>query len=252
MYKVDLNCDLGESFGSYTIGNDEAIMKYISSANIACGFHAGDPLTMERTIKLALDNGVAIGAHPGFPDLVGFGRRNMQISPEEVKAIVKYQVSALKGMTEALGGKLQHVKPHGALYNQAAVDYSIALAITQAIREIDEEIVFMGLANSRMLMAADETGLRFASEVFADRAYTDEGLLVSRSIEGSVIHDVDLCEKRVLNMVINSKVSSINNVDVALRADSICIHGDNPEACEFASRLYKSLQENQIQIKALK
>lgn len=252
MYKVDLNCDLGESFGNYTIGNDEAIMKYISSANIACGFHAGDPLIMEKTIKLALANNVAIGAHPGFPDLVGFGRRNMQIPAEEVKAIVKYQVSALKGMTESLGGKLQHVKPHGALYNQAAIEDFIAVAIAEAISEIDEELIFMGLANSRMQAAANAVGLQFASEVFADRAYTNEGLLVSRSIEGAVIHDVGVCEKRVLDMVINSKVSSIDKSEVLIKADSICIHGDNPEAVIFASRLCSSLHENQIQIKALK
>lgn len=252
MYKVDLNCDLGESFGNYTIGNDEAIMKYISSANIACGFHAGDPLIMEKTIKLALANEVAIGAHPGFPDLVGFGRRNMQMSTEEIKTIVKYQVSALKGMTEALGGELQHVKPHGALYNQAAVDISTALAIAEAIREIDETLIFMGLANSKMQSAAEQIGLQFASEVFADRAYTDDGLLVARSVQDSVIHDVDICEKRVLNMIMNSKVSSINNADVVLKADSICIHGDNSEAFEFARRLSKSLQENQVQIKGLK
>lgn len=252
MHKVDLNCDLGESFGNYTIGNDEAIMKYISSANIACGFHAGDPVIIEKTIKLALAHHVAIGAHPGFPDLVGFGRRNMQMSVQEVKAIVKYQLAALKGMTESLGGRLQHVKPHGALYNQAAVDEKVAIAIAEAIREIDGGLIFMGLANSSMLVAAEKNELQFASEVFADRAYTDEGLLVPRSVEGAVIHNVDDCERRVLEMVLDSRVNSINNLEVGIKADTICLHGDNPEACNFASRLHKSLQENDIQIKALK
>jgi len=252
MIKVDLNCDLGESFGSYKMGNDEAMMPHITSANIACGFHAGDPLTMERTIKMALKHEVAIGAHPGYPDLVGFGRRNMQIVADEVKAMVKYQVAALKGMTEALGGKLQHVKPHGALYNQAAKDPLLANAIAQAIAEIDSELIFMGLANSEMKNAAAKFDLQFASEVFADRAYTKEGLLVPRSLDGAVIHDPHVCKNRVLAMVLKSQVTSVENQKIKIDTDSICIHGDNPKAYDLAVAIKNHLLENQIQVKALK
>ncbi|MCL3781341.1 LamB/YcsF family protein [Prolixibacteraceae bacterium JC049] len=251
MFQVDLNCDLGESFGTYKIGNDEAIMPHISSANIACGFHAGDPLTMEKTILMALQHGVAIGAHPGYPDLVGFGRRNMQIAPEEVKAIVKFQVAALKGMTEAHGGKLQHVKPHGALYNQAAKDPRLAEAIAQAIAAIDDRIIFVGLANSEMQQVAIKYQLQFASEVFADRAYTNEGHLVPRSMDGAVIHDVQQCKSRVLDMVVQSKATSIDNETISIQADTICIHGDNPAAIELAKELRQHLEMNQIAIKAL-
>ncbi len=252
MFHVDLNCDLGESFGSYKIGNDEAMMPHITSANIACGFHAGDPLTIEKTIQLALNNDVAIGAHPGYPDLVGFGRRNMQIPADEVKAIVKYQVAALKGMTEALGGKLQHVKPHGALYNQAAKDPLLANAIAQAIAEIDTELIFMGLANSEMKDASAKFDLQFASEVFADRAYTNEGFLVPRSLNGAVIYNPHVCKNRVLGMVLKSQTTSIENQKIEIDADSVCIHGDNPSAFDLAIEIKQYLEANQVQVKALK
>ncbi|WP_421918007.1 LamB/YcsF family protein [Marinifilum sp.] len=252
MIRIDLNSDLGESFGNYKIGMDEQLMKYISSANIACGFHAGDPMIMEKTIGLALDHDVAIGAHPAYPDLVGFGRRNMKVSVEELKAMVKYQVAALKGMTESLGGKLQHVKPHGAMYNQAAADLNLALAIAEGIKEIDTKLIFMGLANSYMHTAAEHAGLLFASEVFADRAYNKLGKLVSRSEEGAVIHDPKVVCERVLRMVKEGKVISIEGAEVALNADTICIHGDNPAAFDLAVKIYESLHENKIQIKALR
>ncbi len=252
MFQVDLNCDLGESFGSYKIGNDKAMMPLISSANIACGFHAGDPLTMEKTILLALENQVSIGAHPGYPDLVGFGRRNMQIATDEVKAMVKYQVAALKGMTEALGGQLQHVKPHGALYNQAAKDPLLANAIAQAIAEIDSQLIFMGLANSEMKKAAAKYNLQFASEVFADRAYTNQGQLVPRTMDGALIHDPHVCKNRVLGMVLKSQITSIDNQKINIHADSICIHGDNPSAFDLAVEIKNYLKANQIQIKAFK
>ena len=252
MIRIDLNSDLGESFGNYKIGMDEQLMKYISSANIACGFHAGDPLIMEKIIRMALDNNVAIGAHPGYPDLVGFGRRNMNVSLEELKAMVKYQVGAIKAMTESMGGKLQHVKPHGAMYNQAAANLDMALAIAEAIKEIDPNLIYMGLANSSMQEAADSIGLIFASEVFADRAYTNEGKLVPRSREGAVIHDADLVCERVLGMVKDGKVKSSEGHEIPLKADTICIHGDNPAAFELAVKIYESLEENKIQIKALR
>lgn len=252
MHKIDINSDLGESFGNYNIGNDSEVMKYISSANIACGFHAGDPVIMEQTVRLALDNNVAIGAHPGYPDLNGFGRRNMNLSSEELKSCVKYQVSALKGITESLGGRLQHIKPHGAMYNQAAGNYNMAFTIAKAIAEIDSELIFMGLANSEMMKAATDIGISFASEVFADRAYTNEGLLVPRSQKGAVIHDDEYCKKRVLDMVKNGEVISIDNKLIKIQADTICIHGDNPEALKLAIGIKDVLGANEVTIKALK
>jgi len=174
---VDINSDLGESFGRYKIGNDELVIQQVTSVNIACGFHAGDPLVMEKTVRFALENGVAVGAHPGFPDLMGFGRRKMSISPEEAGAYIIYQVGALNGFMKALGGKMQHVKPHGAFYNMAAADYRLARAIAEGIYAVDSDLIIMGLAGSQLIKAGQDVGLRTASEVFADRAYTIEGTL---------------------------------------------------------------------------
>ena len=196
MYRVDLNSDLGESFGNYTIGMDEEILKYVSSANVACGWHAGDAMVMEKTVALAKEFGTAVGAHPGFPDLVGFGRRNMAVTPDEAKAYVRYQLGALMAFCTAHGVKIQHVKPHGALYNMAAVDEKLAIAMCEAVYEVDKDIIFMGLAGSKMITAAEKVGLRAASEVFADRAYNDDGTLVSRKLPGAVIKDKDLAIKR--------------------------------------------------------
>ena len=249
--RVDINSDLGESFGNYKIGNDAEVMKYISSANIACGFHAGDPLVIEKTIKLALENKVAIGAHPGYPDLQGFGRRSMKLSTDEIRAMVFYQIGALKSMTEALGGKLQHVKAHGALYNDASVDEKIAKAIAEAVILIDPDLIFMGLANSKMIETASKLGLKTASEVFADRAYTKEGTLVSRTLPGSVIHDASVCNERVLKMVREGNVTEIEGSEIKLKAESICIHGDNPSAIEMAKSLREYLEINKIEIQAL-
>ncbi len=249
--RVDINSDLGESFGNYKIGNDAEVMKYISSANIACGFHAGDPLVIEKTIKLALKNKVAIGAHPGYPDLQGFGRRSMKLSTEEIRSSVFYQVGALKSMTEALGGKLQHVKAHGALYNDASVNEEIAKAIAEAVLLIDPDLIFMGLAKSKMTDVAHKMGLKTASEVFADRAYTKSGTLVSRSLPGSVIHDSLRCNDRVLKMIKEKKVIEIEGSEVDINAESICIHGDNPSALEMAKSLREHLENNKIKIQAL-
>jgi len=250
--KVDINSDLGESFGNYKMGNDEEVMKYITSANIACGFHAGDPIVMEHTIKLALENNVAIGAHPAYPDLMGFGRRSMNLSPKEIKAYVLYQVGALKAMTEAMGGKLQHVKAHGALYNDAAVNKSISTAIVEAVYAIDPELIFIGLANSEMLEVAKKLGLNTASEVFADRAYIKSGTLVSRTLPGSIIHDSDICNERVLRMIKEESVKGIDGSDIKIKAESICIHGDNPAALDMAKSLKNHLEINGITIQALK
>lgn len=251
MMKIDINSDLGESFGNYTMGNDAEIMKYITSANIACGLHGGDPVVMEKTIMLALENNVAIGAHPGYPDLVGFGRRKMDLKPTEVRAYVLYQIAALKGMVEAMGGKLQHVKAHGALYNFAVKDYETALAIAQAVYMAGPELILFGPVNSEILRAAEQTGLKTASEFFADRAYTKEGTLVPRSQPGAVIHDAAISNARVLHMIRENKVEEIGGTTIDIEADTVCIHGDNPAAIEMARLLREFLENNDIRLTSL-
>lgn len=248
MYKVDLNSDLGESFGCYKIGMDEEVLKHITSANIACGFHAGDPMQMDKTVKLAMENNVQIGAHPGFMDVIGFGRREMKISKDEVKAYVKYQLGALNSFVISNGAKIQHVKSHGALYNMAAKDYDISLSIAQAVYEVDKNIILLGLANSSIIDAGKAVGLRVANEVFADRAYNSDGTLVSRSLEGSIIYDPNIAIKRVIKMVKENKVEDINGKDIDIKADSICVHGDNPKAIEFVKRIRSELIKEGINI----
>lgn len=248
MYKVDLNSDLGESFGCYKIGMDEEVLKHITSANIACGFHAGDPIQMDKTVKLAMENNVQIGAHPGFMDVIGFGRREMKISKDEVKAYVKYQLGALNSFVISNGANIQHVKAHGALYNMAAKDYEISLSIAQAVYEVDKNIILLGLANSSIIDAGKDVGLRVANEVFADRAYNSDGTLVSRSLEGSIIYDPNIAIKRVIKMVKENKVEDINGKDIDIKADSICVHGDNPKAIEFVKRIRSELIKEGINI----
>lgn len=250
MKQIDINCDLGESFGNYIIGNDEKMMPFISSANIACGFHAGDPVVIERTVKLALQNNVKIGAHPGYPDLQGFGRRSVKMSPEEIRTSMLYQIAALKGISESLGGILHHIKPHGALYNDAAYNPEIAKAIISAIRQIDPKLKLYALSGSPMVELAKQAGLQTASEVFADRAYEPNGQLVSRKKEGAVIYDVELCKQGVLRMISDKKVEAINGEIVSINAETVCIHGDNPAALKMAKELYNFLSENNIEIKA--
>jgi len=254
MKHVDLNSDVGESFGAYKIGNDEELLKYVTSANIACGFHAGDPLVMERTVALAVKNGVAIGAHPGYPDLMGFGRRDMKASKEEVKAYVKYQLGALSAFVAAKGVKVQHVKAHGAMYNMAAVDYNLARAIAEAMFEVDRdrEIILLALAGSEMVKAAKDIGLKVAEEVFADRAYNDDGTLVQRSKQGAMIEEEDEAIRRVIKMVDEGTVRSITGKNVEIRADSICVHGDNPEAIGFVKRIRKGLRDAGIKVVPMK
>jgi len=249
--EIDLNCDLGESYGAYKIGNDEVIMSFISSANIACGFHAGDPVTIEKTIRLAIKKNVGIGAHPGYPDLEGFGRRPMKLSNEELRASILYQVGAIKSITEALGGELQHVKPHGALYNSASVDFDMALIIAQAVKDIDSSLILVGLSNSEMIKAAKEIGLAFASEVFADRAYDDSGTLISRSNSKAVLHDTEQVIKRVLRMINERVVETISGKIIPIQADTICIHGDNEMALSFAENLYSAFKSNGISLKSI-
>ena len=249
--KIDLNCDLGESFGNYKIGMDEEVIKFISSANIACGFHASDPLVMEKTVALAKENGVKVGAHPGFPDLVGFGRRNMNVSPKELKAMVVYQIGALNAFCKASGIKMNHVKPHGAMYNMAAKDERLALAIAEAVAQIDDNLFLVGLSGSELLKAAKRVGLKCASEVFADRAYEDDGSLVPRSKIGAVISNEEEASDRAVQMIKYGKVKSITGKEIPITADTICIHGDTPQALHLARIMRAKFAREMIEIEAL-
>ena len=248
MISIDLNADLGESFGRYTLGMDEKIMEVISSANIACGFHAGDPMVMERTVRLAAEAGIAIGAHPGFPDLMGFGRRNMAVSPEEARAYILYQLGALDAFLRPMGIRMRHVKPHGALYNMAAADEQLARAICGAVKDFDPELRLVGLSGSLLIRAAEKTGLRAISEVFADRAYEADGSLVSRRKPGAIISDEREALRRVIRMVKEGKVKAINGEEIAIRAESVCVHGDGEKALLFAKSIREALTANDIQV----
>jgi 5-oxoprolinase (ATP-hydrolysing) subunit A len=249
--RIDLNSDLGESFGPWPMGQDAALMTSITSANIACGFHAGDPGAMRQTLSLAKDSGVAVGAHPGFPDLVGFGRREMKATPAEVEDFVLYQVAALAGMAAAQGLKLQHVKAHGALYNMACKDRGLADAIARATAAFDRGLILFGLPNSELLRAGEAAGLRVAAEVFADRAYERDGSLVSRAKSGSVIHDRQAVVDRAVRMVKKKEVVTVDGATIALQADTICLHGDTPGAADLARAIRSGLESAGIQIAAL-
>ncbi|MEG2173924.1 MAG: 5-oxoprolinase subunit PxpA [Oscillospiraceae bacterium] len=252
MYKVDLNSDIGESFGAYTMGADEEIIKSVSSVNVACGYHAGDPMVMERTVQAACAAGTMIGAHPGYPDLMGFGRHNMMISPQEAKAYVMYQMGALWAFVHSKGACLQHCKPHGALYNMAAVDLGLATAICEAVMEIDHNIIMLVPANSKMAQAAGMLGLRVASEVFADRAYMEDGTLVARKVQGAVIQDEADAIRRTVRMVVEGKVETVSGRDIEIQADSICVHGDHPQALHFVKSIRKALMDSGVVICNLK
>lgn len=244
---IDLNCDMGEAYGkAETLDKD--IMPYISSCNIACGFHSGDPLTIERTILMALEHGLAIGAHPAFPDLQGFGRRIMHIPQEELAAIVRYQVAALKGMTEALGGKLHHVKPHGALYNLAAKDESTAQAIVQAIASIDEYMMVYGLPDSVMEKTTREAGLQYAREGFVDRTYENDGSLRSRTLPDAVIHNEQQVLAQVHTMVKKGQVRTHSNQVIDLKIDTLCLHSDTKGAAQLARNIHETLTGHGIEI----
>lgn len=249
--KIDLNCDLGESFGIYDIGNDDIIMDYVSSVNIACGFHAGDPEIMERTVDLAIEKGVSIGAHPGYPDLQGFGRRAMAMSDESLRSMIIYQVGALKAFVEIKGGRLNHVKPHGALYNLAARDILTARVIAKAIKDIDPDLILMGLAGSEMIKAAKEIGLPYANETFADRRYTDDMKLVPRSQIGAVIDQVEESVVQCVDMIINKRIMSINGEELTITGDSICIHGDNNHGIELVKALHQTFSDMAIKVEAV-
>ena len=249
--RIDLNSDLGESFGPWPMGEDAALMDSISSANVACGFHAGDPGTIRATIDLAREKGVAIGAHPGFQDLVGFGRREIKMSPSEVTDLVLYQVSALAGMAAARGVKLQHVKAHGALYNMACKDRGLADAIATAVASLDRSLILFGLPNSELLRAGEAAGLRVAAEVFADRAYDPDGSLTSRTKSGSVIHETRHVVERAIKMVKDQTVIAIDKSTIALRAETICLHGDTPGAAEHARAVRAGLEKSGIAVARL-
>jgi len=251
MRYVDLNCDMGESFGAYSLGRDAEILSYVTSANIACGFHAGDAGTMRKTVKLALEHGVGIGAHPGLQDLIGFGRRKMDISPQEAYDIVVYQIGSLWGFVRSEGGTMQHVKAHGELYNMAAVTPALAEAIAEAVYKVDPELILLGLANSELLKAGAKIGLRTASEVFSDRTYQSNGSLTPRRQPDAMITDDREAVKQVIRMVNEGKVLSRQQEDVRIQADTICIHGDGVHALEFAQTINESLKQAGITVQPI-
>jgi 5-oxoprolinase (ATP-hydrolysing) subunit A len=250
MNKVDLNCDLGESFGAYRMGNDQEILDYVTSVNVACGFHAGDPTVMRKTVQLALGKDVKIGAHPGLQDLIGFGRRNMNISPQEAYDIVVYQIGALNGFLQSEGGSMQHVKPHGALYNMAAKNKELSMAIAEAVYKVNPELILFGLSGSELIRAGQAIGLQTGSEVFADRTYQHDGSLTSRLEKDALIENDDVAVAQVIRMVKEGKVLSQQGSDVALKADTICIHGDGAHALSFAQHVRESLKLSEITVKS--
>ncbi|EPZ46046.1 MULTISPECIES: LamB/YcsF family protein [Alicyclobacillus] len=251
MFRLDINCDMGESFGVYKLGTDAEILDFVTSANVACGFHGGDPASMRKTVALALEKGVAIGAHPGLPDLVGFGRRNMAISPEEAYDMVVYQIGALYGFVKAQGGTVQHVKAHGALYNMASVNYALAAAIAKAVYDVNPELILYGLSGSELIKAGQQIGLRTASEVFADRTYQQDGTLTPRRQADALILDTKQSVAQVVRMVQEGKVLSQQGVDVSIQADTVCIHGDGAHALAFANEIRSELTRNGIEVVAI-
>lgn len=248
---IDLNCDMGESFGAWQMGHDAAVLPLVSSANIACGFHGGDPAVMRQTVAAAIAQRVALGAHPGLPDLQGFGRRNMQISPQEAYDIVVYQVGALAAVAASQQGRLHHVKAHGALYNMAARDAALAQAICAAVRDVDPQLVLYGLAGSQLISAAQQAGLRTANEVFADRSYQDDGSLTPRNQPGAMIEDLDSAINQVLRMVQEGVVITLSGKRVPVQADTLCIHGDQAGVLSFARGIRRALEQAGIAVRAL-
>jgi UPF0271 protein len=241
MASIDLNCDIGESYGAWTMGQDAQVMPWITSANIACGFHAGDFPTMQHTVALAKQHGVAIGAHVSLPDLQGFGRREMKITPHETHALTLYQIGALAAFARAAGMRVAHVKPHGALYNMAAKDHMLADAIARAVRDFDAQVILVGLANSELTRAGTNLGLRVAHEAFADRRYEAQGSLTPRREPGAVIDDIEAAVAQAVKIASKGKVDIRTGGMLELRADTLCVHGDRPDAGAFARRLREAL-----------
>ena len=249
--RVDINSDTGESFGAYTIGHDAVLFRCITSASVAAGVHAGDPSVLRGTIRLAKAHGVAVGAHPGFPDLVGFGRRELNVTPHEAEDMVLYQVAAVAGVAAAEGVKLQHVKPHGALFNMAVRNPELASALARAVSAFDKTLILFGLPGSEILNAGRAAGLRVAAEVFADRAYERDGSLASRRTPGSVIHDAAAVVARAVRMVKERTVVAVDGSVVALDADTICVHGDTPGSDDLAAKIRAGLEAAGIIVKAI-
>lgn len=252
MYTVDLNSDLGESYGNYVIGNDELIIPLISSANVACGYHAGDPEVMLDTLQRIKDSGTTgLGAHPGFPDREGFGRRYMDMSADEIRAMILYQVSALDGMAQLYDLELNHIKPHGALYNGTFDDYDLALTIAKTIKEYNPNVKLLGLSNQNLVKAGEAVGLEVRHEVFADRQYEDDGTLVSRRKPNAMVTDPKEAVKRVSQMITEGTVESVNGKIIPMKADSICVHGDGEKALEFVKAIREELTAASIEIKTM-
>lgn len=247
---LDLNCDMGESFGAWTMGNDAAILPYVSSANIACGYHAGDAATMRETVACAIAHGVAIGAHPGLPDLQGFGRRFMQISEQQAYDMAVVQIGSLAAVAASQGARLNHVKAHGMLYNMAVKDRALARGLARAVHDVDKSLVFFGLAGSIMIEEAQTLGLRTANEVFGDRSYQPDGSLTARHQPGAMITDVQKSIEQVLRMVQERTIIAQDGTRVTVQADTLCLHGDQPDAVEFAKAIRQALKESNITVKA--
>jgi len=250
MKTIDLNCDMGESFGAWTMGADAEVMPHVTSANIACGFHGGDPATIRRTVRLAVDCGVAVGAHPSLPDLMGFGRRAMRITPEEMYDLVLYQSGAVEAFARAAGARLHHVKCHGALYNLAANDEPLAEACARAVRDLGGGVLLYALAGSRMEACAARLGVRAIGEGFADRGYADDGTLAPRGQPGALIEDEFLAVAQALGMIERGELVSLSGRRIPIRAGTLCLHGDQPGAAAFARALRDAFQSRQIEVKA--
>ena len=251
MTRVDLNADMGENFGIYTLGDDEALLRSVTSANIACGFHAGDPGTMARAVEMCVTRGVAIGAHPGLPDLAGFGRRALAVTPDEVRDMMTYQIGALAAFAARSGQRLQHVKPHGALYNMAERDPAVAAAIAEAVRDTDSGLILMGLSGGVLVGAGREAGLRVVHEVFADRSYAPDGTLTPRGLPGAVLHDPAQVTARIVRLVTEGNITASDGSDLTLAADTICLHGDSPGAAQLADAVRWALESAGVAVRSL-
>jgi UPF0271 protein len=250
MASIDLNSDLGESYGAWGMGDDEAMLSIVSSANIACGFHAGDPAGIYRTVKAAAENGVVVGAHVSYPDRVGFGRRDMDVTSEELIADVIYQIGALQGIAAAAGTTVRYVKPHGALYNRIANDVRQGQAVIDGIKAIDPSLVLMGLANAPILDLAGKSGLSVVAEAFADRAYTPQGQLVSRREAGAVLHDAEMIAARMVQLAREGTLEAIDGSIIKIKAQSICVHGDSPGAVAIAQQIRKRFEAEGVDIRS--
>lgn len=255
MKKIDLNCDMGESFGAYKLGMDEKVIQYITSANIACGWHAGDPIVMDKTVKMAVEHGVGVGAHPGYPDLLGFGRRNMDCTPDEIRNYVAYQIGALQGFCKIHGTRLRHVKPHGALYLTAVVNEVVARAVAEAIVSVDPDLLYVALAGAKgemMTRIGNDVGLNVIYEAFPDRAYTPEGNLVSRREPGAVIKEPGEVAERALRMVLEKRVIAVDGTSIPFEVDTLCVHGDTPTAVELTRSIREALESEGVELSPMR